>query len=170
MVCSVSEEVNEYFVRESKVLKLVVHTMKNWYLEEKENVESRVLIIKLCCEVVTAICATAGNQKVANAANEAHVTSSLIKLIIAHQQQSASSSSGVPSPKKGSNAATASALKQNPYLNRISSFIAVLRAMAALCRGNDEITVKVAKHAMKTILKVELHSIFYLLILVYFPI
>merc|ERR1719361_1402174 len=139
-VCAVSPEMTRHFVEECKVLKLVVHTMKNWYLDKKENVESRVLVIRLCCEAISAICA---NPEVAETANESHVTSSLIKLVIAHQQESGDNKT----------ANTDEALRGNPYLNRISSFIAVLRAMSALCRGNDAITLKVAKHAMKVMLK-----------------
>merc|ERR1712013_767929 len=75
---SVDAELRHHLVNESKMLKCIVHTMKHWYLAEAENVESRVLITRQCCQLITALCVDAATSKVAS---ESHVTSSLIKLI-----------------------------------------------------------------------------------------
>merc|ERR1740123_2888795 len=83
IVVNISEELNTHFVTKSNAFKFIVHVMKNWYLNEKENVESRVLIIKNCCEIITKVLV---NDRCASVANASHVTSSLIKLMIAHDQ------------------------------------------------------------------------------------
>merc|ERR1712241_674203 len=60
--------------------------------------------------------------------------------------------------KNGKNVDKLKLIKDNPYLNRISMLIEILKSISSLTRNNKDIALKVAKHAIKTILKsVEMH-------------
>ena len=166
IITNINDELNAHFVTESNAFKFIVHVMKNWYLNEKENVESRVLIIKNCCQIITKLLV---NDHCANIANQSHVTSSLIKLIIAHDQHSSnkqnnnSHSTLTIVNNQSVSDVNSSHLQSNPYLNRISMFIEILKSISTLCQcpsaeNAKEISLKVAKHAIKTTLKsVEMH-------------
>eukprot|EP01083_Nonionella_stella_P099870 281008_1 len=144
LICDISEDLKKYFVTSANIFKFIVHVMKNWYVNDKESTASRIIIIQQCCQMIVDLCLS---DECSAVANDSHVTSSLIKLVIAHQ----SGNNGKENAKQMED--STQRLKQNIYLIRIPMFIEVLRTLGALTKQREDIALKVAKHAIKTMIK-----------------
>eukprot|EP01084_Bolivina_argentea_P054606 100136_1 len=155
LICNINNDLTNYFVMHLNIFKFIAHVMKNWYMNKKQDEESKVLIITNCCHMITLLCNSSNDETNAEIADNSHVTSSMIKLVIAHDMNRDEDAKEANNKKE----IEFTDLQKNPYVNRISIFITILESIDTLCKTND-IALKMMKHAIKTILKgIEYHTL-----------